>query len=392
MKMINQVREFGKDFTVKVVRDIEEFKKLKEVWDEIALKNGTYVPWLCWDWFALWLKYFLDNNKLFIILLYKGNELSTIAPFFLKNEKYKGIMNVKKIELIGNVHSPIRNLIFGDSVDNERADSVLKIFSYLTKEYKSWDILELDRIPEERNISLILQNALNNLGLRYRSHPSIGNWYLDNIHYSSERYFGNQLESFRKQIENKKNRLRKKGEWENRIITWSKSLAENLNLYDELREKSWKAPERDRDFNRDIAKLASDRGWLRFGFLFFKGIPIASQKWIVHGKTAYIWSLVYDEEFKNFSPGSILSSDICRYVIDQDRVTEIDYLVGDEPYKKFWTPSRRERRGITIFNNNLKGKSLSFLMTELLPYFEKNQYLLSIKNKLADYWKKYTHQ
>jgi CelD/BcsL family acetyltransferase involved in cellulose biosynthesis len=45
-----------------------------------------------------------------------------------------------------------------------------------------------------------------------------------------------------------------------------------------------------------------------------------------------------------------------QHVIDVDRVREIDYLIGDEPYKQDWMSHRRERWGIVAYNpRTLKG-------------------------------------
>jgi hypothetical protein len=39
-----------------------------------------------------------------------------------------------------------------------------------------------------------------------------------------------------------------------------------------------------------------------------------------------------------------------QHVLDVDRVDEVDYLAGDEPYKREWMSTRRERRGVVAFN------------------------------------------
>jgi CelD/BcsL family acetyltransferase involved in cellulose biosynthesis len=39
-----------------------------------------------------------------------------------------------------------------------------------------------------------------------------------------------------------------------------------------------------------------------------------------------------------------------KHVLDQDRVVEVDYLTGDDPYKRCWMTRRRERIGILACN------------------------------------------
>jgi CelD/BcsL family acetyltransferase involved in cellulose biosynthesis len=135
--------------------------------------------------------------------------------------------------------------------------------------------------------------------------------------------------------------------------------------------------------------MAAEKQCLKFGFLFFNNSPIATLFAIISNNTAYLMEVVYDSEFDGFSPGEIIHGEFIKYLIDVDKITEVDALRGDEPYKKSWTPERRERRGIMIFNKNLKGRFLSFLLAEILPVVEKNQSLLSAKNKLLGYLKKH---
>jgi CelD/BcsL family acetyltransferase involved in cellulose biosynthesis len=151
------------------------------------------------------------------------------------------------------------------------------------------------------------------------------------------------------------------GKLEFKIETEAPTVDYYMNLYYQVYEKSWKAPEPDPMFHRQLAKLGAEKGWLRLGFLFFNDSPIASQLWLTSKKIAYIVKLVYDVDFKKFIPGIILTSEMMKYAIDVDGVEYVDYLIGDESYKKDWMPLRRQRSGIHILNNNIKGYLLDGL-------------------------------
>jgi len=387
--MDKEIYKVDDSYSIKVIQDLEEFRKLKDTWNSLAESCESYTPWLSYDWFNLCLKYFLGGNKLFVLVLYKAGRIVAIAPFVVKNEKFRGIIQTEKIELLGCPHSPIRNFILGDSSEEDKASSILNIFRYILDQYREWDVMELDRVPEENNVFNIFSEVISQLKLDFRTYFSARNWYLDGIDYSFSQYFENLPKKIQKDVQYCRRRLGKMGNLRFQIELDSGSLDHYLDLYEKVRDKSWKAPEKDKTFIREFTKLTAEKGWMRLAFLRYNDAPIACQKWIVCDKIAYIWDVLHDEDYGKHSPGKILSTDISQYVFDHDRVTEIDFMTGDEPYKKDWTPKRRERKGITIFNNSVRGKVLAFLMTRLLPAVEKNQSILSVKNKLSAYLKKH---
>ncbi len=90
--------------------------------------------------------------------------------------------------------------------------------------------------------------------------------------------------------------------------------------------------------------------WLRLGVASIGDVPVAAQIWMVcHGK-ASIYKLAYDKDYSGLSPGTVLTAHLMRYVIEADGVREVDYLIGDDPYKKAWMNGRRERWGIVAYN------------------------------------------
>ena len=87
-------------------------------------------------------------------------------------------------------------------------------------------------------------------------------------------------------------------------------------------------------------------------------------------KKANIYRLAYDPDWKKYSPGSILTEYLMHYVIDTDKVTEIDFLTGNERYKQDWMTIRRERLGVRLAkplknNNNLIRKLYLRIMQSL---------------------------
>jgi CelD/BcsL family acetyltransferase involved in cellulose biosynthesis len=377
------------EYSVKKVTDLNEFERLRTIWDNLAAKQDGYMAFLCFDWFKVWVDNFLNESKLLILLLYKGDEIVAIAPCFVKKVKYKGI-NVKKIELIGNVHSPFRFFLFRELGDEERTRGISFFFQFLVEDYKNWDVLDLSGIPEEERCFDVLKMAIEQRRLKYTDFVCYGDWYLDGIECSGDEFFSNLPQKIRKDVVYCRRRLENMGNFEFKLVTDGDMIDHYMDHYYGVYGKSWQEREGiGPNFHRDLAKTAAGKGWLRLGFLYFGGSPIASQYWLSCNHYAFILKTVYDQDYKKYSPGKILTSEMVKYVINADKVKTIDYVQGDEPYKQDWTPNRRERKGVEIFNGTLKGKMLAFLMIKVLPAIEKHPYLFSAKNKLSRYLRRH---
>jgi len=205
------MQEIRQEYQIRVVQDLAEFHTLEAEWNMLTRSYKYHVPFLCYDWFSTWLRHFLKEDKLFILLVYKEDHLSAIASFIIKTEKFKGIVNTRKIELIGNVHSPIRNFVFGE-LKKSRMDLLLKLFDFFKSDYTEWDILELDSIPEEFDSFHVIRNAVDLIGFKNREYFCFNDWVLDEISYSSDEYISRQPRNLKKEIGKRKRRLERRGD------------------------------------------------------------------------------------------------------------------------------------------------------------------------------------
>jgi CelD/BcsL family acetyltransferase involved in cellulose biosynthesis len=366
-------------FSVKVVSQIDDLANLRDDWNKLATKHGSYMPFLCFDWFRLWLHHFLNGNELCVVLLYEGQNLACIAPFLRKRERFKGI-NVRKIELIGNVYSPFRYFLFDQLGDEQRIAYLSIILEFLAKSYIHWDIIELSGIPDENRSFEVLKKATNKTEFSHSEYSSFGDWYLDGINYSGDEYLKRRCGNIRKNVPYRIRRLGRIGDLEFKLIKDYNKIDTYMDIYYNLYSKSWQQKESvGPTFHRDLAKMAAKNGWLRIGFLFLDNSPMSCQFWISANQYAYILKLFYDQKYGKYAPGKILTAEMMKYVIDIDKVTTVDYVSGDDSYKKDWTPQKRERKGLLVFNDSIKGKYLALLTNKIQPAINKHKYLRKSK-------------
>ncbi len=112
--------------------------------------------------------------------------------------------------------------------------------------------------------------------------------------------------------------------------------------YESVYADSWKPAEGSSSFLRALAMQEALAGTLRLGLAYDRsGGAIAAQLWLVEHGVATIHKLAHRESAKAGSPGSLLSHAMFKAAIDEDRVTRIDFGLGNEPYKADWVDTAR---------------------------------------------------
>ena len=190
----------------------------------------------------------------------------------------------------------------------------------------------------------MLHKALDIAGYAVFQYFAHGNWYLP-VQGDWADYLAARHGSLRSTIKRMRKRLLADGATIE-IATTQEALPRAMQGYQMVYASSWKKPEPVADFLPELGRLCARRGWMRLGVVWLEGKPIAAQFWIVANGRAAIYKVAYDEAYKHYAVGTVLTAALMQHIIDVDRVREVDYLIGDDSYKKRWMTHRRERRGI----------------------------------------------
>lgn len=169
------------------------------------------------------------------------------------------------------------------------------------------------------------------------------NWIFRLQGQSYKEYMASRPAQLRNTISRKTRKLEREHGYDIRLFTGDEALQEMSDYY-VVYNASWKQNElTNAGFLDCFVEGFSRAGWSRLAILYIKSQPVAAQLWFVHQGKASIFRLSYDEAWKQYSPGSILTSFLMEYVIDVDKVEEIDFLTGNDAYKQDWMSERRER-------------------------------------------------
>lgn len=129
------------------------------------------------------------------------------------------------------------------------------------------------------------------------------------------------------------------------------ALEAGIAAYEAVRAGSWKPHEPFPDFDAALMRAAAAAGLLRLGVLRdAAGRPVAAQYWVLDrgGRRATVLKLAHLEAERAASPGTALSAMMIRALLEEDGVRELDFGRGDDPYKRLWVASRRQRWGVLL--------------------------------------------
>ncbi len=227
---------------------------------------------------------------------------------------------------------------------------------------EKWAQIDLHPMDADSPLFEKTAEAFRKAGMFVFPYFCFGNWYLKVEGRSYEEYFSSLPSKLKNTLKRKKKQLESMDGIRLEIVTGGDELESAIESYVKVYNSSWKTPEPHPEFMPGLIRTCAALGWLRLGVIRMGEEAIAAQLWIVKDGIASIYKLAYDERFSKLSAGSILTAALMQHVLDEDHVHEVDYLTGDDAYKRDWMSHRRERWGLSAYNR----RTFSGLVSGLL--------------------------
>lgn len=200
--------------------------------------------------------------------------------------------------------------------------------------------IELGPWPSSMINAPAMREGARAAGLTLQPHFRFGNW-LWTVDQSWGEYWRTRNGALRNTVERKRRRFERAG---GRLIlhTGSADLEPVIAAYQHIYARSWKPAEEHPGFMPGLLRLAAQQGWLRLGMAWLGNEPVAAQLWLVYGGRADIYKLAHQEAHAQWGCGSVLTALLMEHALEADHVHTVDYGMGDETYKRAWTPQRQE--------------------------------------------------
>jgi hypothetical protein len=323
------------------IQVFNHFAGLAQAFPSLLAEQGSTEIFYTPEWFAALSRHgntFQDSTQLIV-----AHDTETGAAICLPT------IDGKDLDSLSNYYASLFGPI--GLPENVTEASCQAIGQWLYAQPQRWPLLNFQPLDTMHPFFANMLPALQAAGYWADSYSCFGNWYLDVAGCSYADYLAKRPSTLRNTIDRNQRKTQKAGQVDIEIHHEpGPALEAAIDAFTTIYQQSWKPAETHPDFITELCRMGAQQGWLRLGILKSRGDAIAAQIWLVYAGKANIFKLAYIEGRNRFSAGTLLTAELMRHVIDVDRVHEVDYLTGDDAYKRDWMSHRRERKGIIAFH------------------------------------------
>jgi hypothetical protein len=257
-------------------------------------------------------------------------------------------MGMRALAGFSTVYSPLFSVVSRPAADKAAVTSALA--TAITGERPRWECVHLKGLDPASPGFAGLEQSLRARGLIVQRYLGFGNWFEPTAGISFQEYLARRPAALVNTYRRKEKKLGKRDDVEFRVYRDPADADEGISAYERVYANSWKTPEPYPRFMPALIRAAARMSALRLGVLWIGDEPVAAQMWITWQGRSTIFKLAHDQRFDALSVGSVLTMWMMRHALDVDRVFEVDFGVGDDPYKRTWLAHRRERWGLLALN------------------------------------------
>ena len=311
-------------------------------WDNLVARSETSSVFQTSAWHRSWWAAFGDAYDPRVMVLSRGSRMVGLAPFVV-DRRTPGVLR-----FMGDGRADYCDFI----ASREDKRSILKsVFSALAAA-ASWSVVELNNVPSMSGTIEEARALCRDAGFGFRvDHQFVCPSLLILEHQEAA------LKIFNKaSLRRPEKVLARSGRVTYRVLTSHDDVVPLLDAFFDQHIRRWTATStpslfldaRNREFYRGLTARLAPRGWLHFSTVEFEGEPIAFHFGFDFGGVVTWYKPSFAIEHAAHSPGMVMLRHLIGDAIEQGR-SELDFTVGDEPFKRRFTNTVRNTSQIRVF-------------------------------------------
>ena len=356
---------------IRVITDAEEFRSLRKTWDSLLAGNSDNNAYLTWEWLFTWWQHYGQGKKLCILVIEDGNHIIGIIP--LMQAGYGKLpFRIDVLENIGSMDPD-----YSGAILPERQDECLAVFLSYLEENLGDTVFRMSRLVEGteflsviKEISPLVRSLSINLRTMttspYIPLPSTWADYLQSL--------GSKT---RNTLRRKLKQLKKEHVVDYQRYRTGEDLRDKVQCLFRLQQMAWQSRGLNgsftdaamSDFNIDIARLFSERGWLNLSFITVDGVVASAVYGYEYADTFYYGPTGFHPDYARYSLGHLHILSLIEEAIKAGH-KEFDFLIGAEEYKYRWQAIDRGNLQIIMTKKGLPDR-LQLKLLDILTAVDK---------------------
>jgi len=345
-----------------ILEDFKDLEPYRAEWENLLGGMPTDSPFSSYEWLSTWWKHFQEDRSLMGFVFKNQTHLQGIIPLMAYQEMLK-FYPQRKISFVGRGYSDRADLIVG----RDKEKIIESLMDYFSEDFRHWDVIHLEQIPEESDSIKMLRHCARKRGLLVECWEQAVCPYIV-LNQESGRTMEKRDGSLKKEIRHSARRLQDMGKVGfTRSITHENigALMATASLVD---KKSHKPDEGKplfadpiaREFFREVAGVFAQNKWLDFATLELNEVPIAYEFHFRYKEKNFAYSGSFDQAYASFAPGRGILYRMIQDSLDQG-LKEYDLLQRGTDYKWPWGHQSRKHFQLMIFNKNPSGRLFHYL-------------------------------
>jgi len=329
----------------RIITRREEVDVGSEEWNRLLSLSETNTIFQTYEWIWTWWTVFGHKYSLFLVEFWDRDRLLALAPLMLDRTGMKC-----SLRFIGEEHSDYCDFIAGE----RKQEALTAIFDAIVS-CKEWDVIQLKNVPESSTTVAAIRNFCGRTGKRLLE--TNGKYCPTLMIMGHEDHARRVLR--KKTVRRRCNYLKKAGDFKVFHVETVEEAMRYLEPFFAQHIKKWNGSspsslflkQENRDFYHNLVYALLPGGLLLFTVLEFDGRPIAFHFGFDYASKVIWYKPSYDPDYGRRSPGTVLLKHLIEYCLDRGR-NELDFTIGDEPFKRRYTNLVRKNGDFRIYNSN----------------------------------------
>jgi len=333
---------------VRLVSSFGEVGVDETQWNRLAACSSTNTVFQTHQWASSWLAAFGQEHEPRVLIATNSRGVAGIAPLVAR----RGHSQDGVLRFVGDGRAD-----YSDFLADAREPGVTGALLGALLGERSWDIIELNNVPELSDTVRVVQASCRKAGFRVLT---VEQFVCPTLLLDGRDDLATRIIN-KPSLRRRENYFRRRGRLVCRHLTSLSEIEPHLERFFAQHVARWAASpspslfvnERNRVFYRELAARLSPQGWLLFSVLEFDDQPIAFHFGFDYCGSVIWYKPSFDLSYAAGSPGLVLVRELISYALRHDR-RELDFTVGAEPFKARFTNATRRTLGLRIYRSTAR--------------------------------------